>query len=233
MVEAQHRVSTLRLVDDLAEQEVLEELLDRRAKPPAPSGAEFDGLHYLLATPFRYPPLRHGSRFGARTERSIWYGAEEIRTALAEVAYYRLLFLAGSTAPIAHVASEHSAFRASVATARGLDLLAPPFARHRALLSSPVGYGAGQALGTVMRSAGIEAFRYASARDREGGVAMGVLSPRAFASKRPTPRALPTWHCSTTPQRVVFRRRDSLREESFAFPRENFLVAGRLPAPAA
>ena len=71
-VEAQHLVSTRKLVDSADEQILLEELIDR-AKPPDRTGGTH---HYLLSTPFRYPPLRHGSRFGSRHERGIWYGSE-------------------------------------------------------------------------------------------------------------------------------------------------------------
>ena len=81
MVESQEQIATLSLVDDLAEQAVLEDLLER-AKPPLPVGT--DGLHYLLATPFRYPPLRHGSRFGRRFEPGLFYGARRLPTLLAE-----------------------------------------------------------------------------------------------------------------------------------------------------
>ena len=65
LVESQEQVAASTLVDDLGEQALLEDLLDN-AKPPRRPGTE--GLHYLLATPFRYPPLRHGSRFGNRFE---------------------------------------------------------------------------------------------------------------------------------------------------------------------
>ena len=85
-VEAQHQVSTRKLVDSADEQALLEELIDR-AKPPDMTGGK---THYLLATPFRYPPLRHGSRFGTRHERGIWYGSETRAAVFAEVAYYRL-----------------------------------------------------------------------------------------------------------------------------------------------
>jgi len=66
VVEAQHQVSTRRLVDTLEEQAILEEIVDE-VKPPRPAGKEFEGLHYLLFTPFRHPPLRHGTRFGRPT----------------------------------------------------------------------------------------------------------------------------------------------------------------------
>ena len=91
VVESQHQVSTRKLVDSAHEQLLLEQLIDG-AKPPDLTGGR---SHYLLFTPFRYPPLRHGSRFGRRHERGIWYGSLELRSAFAEVAYYRLLFLEG------------------------------------------------------------------------------------------------------------------------------------------
>ena len=59
VVEAQHTASTMRLADSLAEQAVLESILED-SKPRMPDEAE--KLHYLLATPFRYRP-RSGSRF--------------------------------------------------------------------------------------------------------------------------------------------------------------------------
>ena len=52
-VEAQHRVATMRLVDDLQEQALLERLLED-SKPRLPPEAK--GAHYLLFTPFRYAP---------------------------------------------------------------------------------------------------------------------------------------------------------------------------------
>src|SRR5207245_1032206 len=101
-VEAQHQVSTRKLVDTLEEQALLEELIDR-AKPPDSTRGR---LHYLLSTPFRYPPLRHGSRFATRQERSLWYGSETRRTAFAEVAYYRLVFLEGTRADLGAVSTQ-------------------------------------------------------------------------------------------------------------------------------
>src|SRR5260370_16170749 len=82
VVEAQHKVSTRRLVDTLEEQQILEEIVDE-VKPPRPIGPGFAGLHYLLFTPFRHPPLLSGSRFGSATQRSIWYGAEKGETSLS------------------------------------------------------------------------------------------------------------------------------------------------------
>jgi hypothetical protein len=225
-VESQHQVSTRKLVDSDAEQLLLEQLIDT-AKPPerAPRG-----LHYLLFTPFRYPPLRHGSRFGARTEPGIWYGAETQRTAFAEVAYYRLLFIEGTQADLGLLQTELTIFRASVRTPRGIDLTVDPFAAHGAALASPTSYQETQPFGTAMRAAGVETFRFVSARDVEGGVNVGVFAPAAFG--RRAPRSLETWHCSATRDAVEVTRRDYFKRASFHFPRSDFLVKGELPAPA-
>ena len=50
-VEAQHVAATMRLVDDLEEQALLEQILED-SKPPAPAVPKHQ--HYLLWTPFRY-----------------------------------------------------------------------------------------------------------------------------------------------------------------------------------
>lgn len=227
IVEAQHRVATLKLVDTTAEHEVLEDLVER-SKPRDPAD-DVRGLHYLLATPFRYPPLRHGSRFGRRDQRGLWYGAEEVSTTLAEAAYYRLLFLDGTAAAIEHAVSEHTVFSVGIGTESGVDLAGGRFRRARASLASPDDYTVTQAVGTAMRDLGVEAFRAPSARALTG-VNVGVLAPRAFRGQKP--RGQQTWHCTTTRQRVVFVRRDLLRHEEVEFVRAAFLVDGVLPAPA-
>ena len=226
VVEAQHQISTRKLVDSDEEQAILEEVLER-TKPPLPEGPR---LHYLLFTSFRYPPLRHGSRFGSRHERGIWYGSESLRAAFAEVAYYRLLFLEGTEADLGPVDVDLSTFNVRVKTRRGMDLTAKPFDRWRSLLASKTSYVATQALGTAMREAGVEAFRYASARDTEGGINFGLFAPTAFAARRP--RHLHAWHSVATRDAVEFSKRDYFSREAHRFPREQFLVRGSLPSPA-
>ena len=131
VVESQHEVSTRKLVGSAAAQELLEQLLDA-VKPPVPAGKP---LHYLLFTPFRYPPLRYGSRFGVRYERGLWYGSEQQRTAFAEVAYYRLLFLEGTEAELGALLTPLTSFTVRMRTARGIDLTAPPFDAHTPRIS--------------------------------------------------------------------------------------------------
>jgi hypothetical protein len=226
VVEAQHLVSTRKLVDSLEEQALLEQLIDT-AKPPDPAG---DRWHVLLSTPFRYPPLPHGSRFGTREQSGIWYGSESHAALFAEVAYYRFVFLDGTRADLDTVTTWHTAFTVRVRTDRGIDLTAPPFDRHRAAVSSPDAYAASQALGRAMRDASVEACRYASARDPGRGVNIAIFTPRVFGAARP--RTLQTWHCVATRQRVEIVRRDFLESVVFTFPRDVFLVEGTLPAPA-
>jgi len=227
VVEAQHRISTRRLVDSDEEQALLEELIEG-TKPPVPPDCR--GLHYLLFTPFRHPPLHRGSRFGTRQERSIFYASERISTALAEVAYYRLLFLEGTAAPLELLVVELSAFQARLATADAVDLRAPPFDAWEAEISSPVSYAASQPLGSAMRAEGIELARFRSARDPEGGTNLAVFSPACFARKRPT--VPESWLSVATRRSVECRRLDYFERRSFRFLREAFEVDGRLPAPA-
>src|SRR5437588_8588407 len=125
VVEAQFRNSTRKLVDSDEEQRLLEELLDARAKLPVPAG--FEGLHYLLYTPFRHPPLRNGSRFGTRGQRGILYAARDLPTAFAEVAYYRLVFLGGTAAPISPIQVDLTAFSFRLAAQRAIGLTVEPF----------------------------------------------------------------------------------------------------------
>jgi hypothetical protein len=226
VVESQHQVSTRKLVDSDREQQVLEQLIES-AKPPTRTDTP---MHYLLFTPFRYPPLRHGSRFGTRGESGIWYGSELLRTALAEVSYYRLLFLEGTSADLGLVETELTAFTVEIDTASGVDLTAPPFDAYEAVLASPSEYRETQALGQAMRADGVEAIRYASARDLDGGNNVAVFVATAFARRQP--RELETWHCSATREVVDFARRDYFDRVVHTFQRADFLVGGSLPAPA-
>lgn len=226
-VEAQHLVSTRKLVDSREEQVVLEQLIDRVKPPMRPKSTH---LHYLLFTPFRYPPLRHGSRFGTRHEPGIWYGSEALPTAFAEVAYYRLVFLEGTSAALEPLSTQLTAFTVTAKSARGIDLTAPPFAAHRRAIRSPVSYAAPQALGHDMRAAGVEMFRYPSARDPGRGTSVGIFVPDVFG--RSKPRELQTWDCTATRAAVEVSRLDYFVRESNRFTRAQFLVDGALPAPA-
>ena len=129
LVEAQHRVSTLKLVDTLDEQALLEELIEE-TKPAIP--AECRHLDYLLATPFRYGSVYpQGSRFRrAGRTRGVFYAAEQVATAVAEMAFYRLLFFANSPdTPWPKDAAEYTAFSAAIRTDKAIDLTKPPLSQ--------------------------------------------------------------------------------------------------------
>ena len=228
VVESQEQVATNSLVDTAAEQEVLERLVER-SKPPLRPGTE--GMPYLLQTPFRYPPLRHGSRFGTRFQPSIFYGSRTQHTVLAEAAFYRFWFQAGMTvAPDRELTTQHSIIRTGYDTRRGIRLQRAPFSAHEDLLRHPADYRETQALGGAMRTAGVAAFEYLSARDPERGINVGLFDPAALT---PRDRILgrEEWTCTTGAARVVFF--NIAAGATCEFPRQMFLVDDRLPSPAA
>jgi hypothetical protein len=140
------------------------------------------------------------------------------------------LFLEGTRAALEPVTAELTAFTIRARTARGIDLTLPPFLAHRRAIASPTRYGATQALGAAMRAAGVELFRYSSARDREGGTNIGVLTPSVVGTAKP--RGFETWSCTATRERVEFTKRDYFARGAFVFGRAEFLVGGVLPKPA-
>jgi RES domain-containing protein len=213
-------------VDSDEEQALLEELIED-VKPPAEAAA---GLHYLLFTPFRYPPLRHGSRFGTRAENGIWYGSRARATAFAEKAYYLLLFLEGTAAELTPLETDVSIFQAAYETRKGVDLTRGAFARYADLISSPSDYAAPQMLGREMRADGVEAFLYTSARDPEHGANVGLFVREALSSRKPS--VPESWRCVVTRDGVEVTKEDVFRSASFVFKRRVFEVDGRLPAPA-
>ena len=198
-VEAQHIVSTLRLVANVDEQMTLERLLEA-SKPSVPESAA--DLHYLLATPFRYQsPV--GSRFRAPSQAGIWYGAEALRTACAELGFWRWRFLLDSPSLDSLGPSPQSVFRARI-DAQLIDLTAAPFKRARAQWTHPKDYAATQELAEVVRAAGVDAIRYESVRDPEQACAVAVLQPRCFHPRKPTEHH--TWFLNVRRDTVIWRR---------------------------
>ena len=125
---------------------------------------------------------------------------------------------------------ELTAFRAPYRTSRGVDLCRAPFNDHHAVLGAPDHYEQTQRLGAAMRGAGVEAFRYPSARDAAGGVNVGLFTPRAFASKRPeSPEG---WSAVLTRDAVEFVKKDFIERRVLHFPPGQFEVDGRLASPA-
>jgi RES domain len=183
LVEAQHRVSTLKLVDNLDEQALLESMIET-TKPALPP--ECADLDYFLAAPFRYGAVYpHGSRFRrAGRTLGVYYASEHVETAVAEMAFYRLLFYAESPhTPFPDAAADFSAFSVRVKTRAALDITLAAF--DGPALHDLVDYSATQALADSARDAGVELIRYRSVRDGSRRANVAVLTAKAFVDKRP------------------------------------------------
>lgn len=215
LVEAQHRYSTLKLTDTLAEQALLEDLIEE-SKPVIPP--ECRHLHFLLATPFRYgAEYPRGSRFRrAGRTLGVFYAAEQVRTAVAEMAFYRLLFFADSpNTPWPVNASEYTAFATKLKSGKSLDLTAEPLVQHASLWLQHQDYSHCQAFADTAREAEAEIIRYESVRDPSKGCNLAVLACSAFARREPVQTQ--TWRvhlgtagvqaiCEFPPQSVEFTR---------------------------
>ena len=200
-VEAQHEASTRRLVDSAAEQQLLEEILEA-TKPPVPDDAQ--QLHYLLSTPFRYPPREGGSRFRGHGDPGVFYGAEERRTACAELGFWRWRFLIDSAGLTALGPAPQTLFQAAVKT-RAIDLAEIPFSRHAKLWQARDDYHETQRLGRLAREAGVGLVRYQSVRDPQKGRCGAVLSPDAFSATKPM-APVETWFLTIMRNCVTWQR---------------------------
>jgi hypothetical protein len=191
VVEAQSKISTMKLTDSLDEQAALERLIDE-TKPRVPQ--ECRHLGYLLLTPFRYAPYPQDSRFRrAGSPNGVFYAAEFVETAVAEAAFHRLLFFAESPAtPWPANPAEHTAFAAAIATPRAIDLMRPPFVSQRRRWTHRVDYSACLGLVEAAWAAEIEAVRYESARDPQARANVALLTCRGFAEHDIVDRQ--TWH---------------------------------------
>ncbi|MCW8956155.1 MAG: RES family NAD+ phosphorylase [Gammaproteobacteria bacterium] len=223
IVESQEQIASSQLVDDFDEQALLENLLEQ-TKPPVPQKTE--KLSYLLYTPFRYPPLKYGSRFGQRYEPSLFYGSRNLSAALAETAYYRLYFWYGMEVPpkSGQLTTQHTAFTADIFTAKGLQLQQPPFVQYQQQLTDKSSYQHTQALGSAMREQGIKAFEFISARDKEGGINIALFYPQVLKSQKPT--SMNAILCATSDAGVEFIGED---KHVYQFMSEYFEDDGRFP----
>ena len=175
VVESQNRISSDRLVDDPDNQPLLEELIEE-VKPPIPPEARH--LPTLLATPFRYWHER-ASRFRRAKEKpGILYTSETETAAVAELAYYRLLFRTRS--PAARASQnivEHSSFTVAANAGRTLDLTTSPYVRRRADWVNPTDHTLCQEFATAARAIDAQAIRYESVRDPEARANLAIFDP--------------------------------------------------------
>jgi hypothetical protein len=188
----------MKLVDSNDEQRILEEEIER-AKPPVPAAAE--DLDYLLFTPFRYYAyLPQGSRFRrAGFSEGVFYCCESPVTAMAEKAFWQLVFFAESPdTPFPANPAQYTVFSARIHTASCLDLIEPPLVRDAALWTDLSDYSWCQDIADKARACATEAIRYRSVRDPADGYNLAVLSMKAFAAKRPD--SMQSWHLQLRPR---------------------------------
>ncbi|MBB5281848.1 RES family NAD+ phosphorylase [Pacificimonas flava] len=189
VVEAQHRISTSRLAGSIEDQKRLEELADE-AKPKLPVSAR--GLHYLLASPFRYGHAVSSRFRKAKEWPGIFYASETEAGAIAETAYWRLRFISRSPGfVLGNRTSEHLSFSARLKLERLLDLTRKPFDEWHGRWTDPNDYSSCQDFAGVARQSSAQALRTESARAAET-VNLVLLDPQGFADNEPTYGR--TWH---------------------------------------
>lgn len=217
MVEDQFISSSRDLVDSRQEHDLLEALLEN-SKPGI-----VNGKHYLIFTPFRYPPLKYGSRFGTTYEPSVWYGSLALDITLAEVAFYRLKFFDDTSANLDYIEIPMTAFKAYIKTENGIDLTQAPFKAYQDNISNQTSYADSQKLGTEMREAKIDAFIFTSARDRAFGKNVAAFTPEVFHMKdRQYISNMQNWRCIANKHVIEFTRDDIMGRQQQEFSRDYF-----------
>jgi RES domain len=207
LIEGQYRPSTVRIVDTLDEQRVLEEALEEQ-KPPVPEPCRH--LDYQLWSPFRYGRYPRASRFrrAGRTP-GVWYGAEEELTAAVEAMWGTLRFFAASPGtPLPSLPLERTAVQAEIVATRAVDLTVPPL-DGQGRWQDPDDYADCLTLADAVRAEDGDVIRYASVR-LAGGRNVAVLDCRAFG--RPAPIASQTWRAMLTPT-IVRLHNETLRQD--------------------
>lgn len=197
-VEAQHVVSTMRLVDTPGEQALLETLLEE-SKPPAPAMSA--PKHFLLFTPFRYRP-QHPSRFRRGGTLGVWYGAEALYAACAEVAYWRHRFVLDSAGLVNEdVLTEHSFFQA-VVDGLAVDLMSPPWLAAREAWTHGSDYTHTHEIAAAAAAHHVQWICYESVR-APGHRCAAVLDVDAL-DMLPDGVFQQTWYCKANRESVMF-----------------------------
>jgi len=226
LVENQQRSATLKLVGgDKDKHDELEAMLEA-SKPPIESS--LDQRHFLIKTPFRYPPLRNGSRFGKHTEKGIFYASSNLECLFAEVAYYRFVFLDDMEAPFKEwITTEHTVFDIRIKSETMLSLDEAPFDEYTELWIDPINYAACKALGAQARAIGAEVIRYYSARALKQIRNYAVFDHNAIEGE---PVNLQGIRCTLNASKCIFVNVQN--NEMWTGIIDDFLHEGVLPRPS-
>ena len=191
LTESQSVNSTLKLVDNLDEQSILEEEIDL-SKPPYFSGTE--SLDFLLKTPFRYSPTHdNASRFRQKGQKEgAFYASTKVETAVAEVAFHALRFYLDSPdTPFPEVSIPKTAFSIGYKTRKALDLRGKDFDCIRNQLEHLTDYNDCQTIANKARECETEVLLSNSVRCSNNGENVTLLSANAFDGVNP--RRLQSW----------------------------------------
>jgi len=211
IVESDLEVATSSITTTLAEQSRLEELLDEIKPISAPSKK-----HYLLTTPFRYPPLKYGSRYGTINMKSYFYASKEPITCLYECAYYRFLFLNDIEIPFGEpIQTNHLLFSCSISAKKTLELTHKRFQPIKKRITRSQDYSMTQKIGNWAVENNFEVIKFPSAR-HETGINYAVTSINNIKSNQP--KIIERLPCTSTTERIVFNYNSnwlSIRPKAF------------------
>ncbi len=183
IVETQADTATMALMQNIEKQSALESLLDEY-KPPY-ADPQLQHRHYLIASPFRYPPLPWGSRFGQRFEHSFFYASESSATCITESVYYRFVFFAGKASNFSiPVLTEHCLFSVSVTSDACADFTQVTDSNLLSVITSVDDYTQTHKIGRECRNNDIDVIRYPSARDLFG-INVAIDNPNVIISDEP------------------------------------------------
>ena len=192
-------VDRMQVVETLAEAQVLDDILSEYdASRPQP-------LHPLVAECFRVRPLADlETRFRSAGAPGVFYGADAVKTAAAEVAYWRHRFTTRSSGRIEGLKSWHGVFHVDLA-AGSIDLRKEPFSTDAAAWLHPTDYSAPQAFAAAARKAGVSCIFYQSVRHPTPAMCAAVLTPEPLSGKPPvfTRRS---WELTITPKEAFWRQ---------------------------
>ena len=131
----------------------------------------------------------------------LWYGAEQLYAACAEVAYWRYRFILDSAGLLdSELLTEHTFFQAQV-TGAVVDLMHPPWVAARAAWTHGSDYRSTQALADAARDKRVQWICYESVR-APGHRCAAVLDVEALemVAQGTTQQ---TWHCKATRNSVM------------------------------
>lgn len=208
------------LVDTLNEQTLLEQLLEQ-SKPALQEDQH--GLHWLLFTPFRYPPLPRGSRFRGPADPGVFYGAGRRATACAELGYWRWRLLMDSP-DLDYIEPLPQTLFQTPVRGSAIDLRQAPYSAQSERWLDPADYSACQALAREARAAQVDIIRYQSVRDPDHGACAALLNHRAFAGN--APRKSEVWMLSVSKQLVSWRLDSIFENGSFEFNTQEWARPG-------